>query len=98
MTTPPRKPDFSGVNASTGSTSGAGRADFSGVRATVDSTAETAGTTYTVRGGDTLSKIAQQHYGKAGAWQAIFAANRDQLDDPDLIRPGQVLKIPPHHD
>lgn len=97
MTTPPRKPDFSGVNASADS-SGARRADFSGVRATVDSTAETIGATYTVRGGDTLSQIAQQHYGKAGAWQAIFAANRDQIDDPDLIRPGQVLKIPPHHD
>jgi nucleoid-associated protein YgaU len=50
--------------------------------------------TYTVRAGDTLSHIAQQHYGKASRWHAIFDANRDQLDDPDLIRPGQVLKLP----
>jgi len=50
--------------------------------------------TYTVRAGDTLSHIAQHHYGKASRWHAIFEANRDQLDDPDLIRPGQVLKLP----
>jgi nucleoid-associated protein YgaU len=50
--------------------------------------------TYTVRAGDTLSHIAQHHYGKASRWHAIFDANRDQLDDPDLIRPGQVLKLP----
>ncbi|WP_166211740.1 LysM peptidoglycan-binding domain-containing protein [Cognatiluteimonas telluris] len=50
--------------------------------------------TYTVRAGDTLSHIAQQHYGKASHWHAIFDANRDQIDNPDLIRPGQVLKLP----
>jgi len=50
--------------------------------------------TYTVRAGDTLSHIAQHHYGKASRWHAIFEANRDQLDDPDLIRPGQVLRLP----
>jgi len=41
-----------------------------------------------------LSHIAHRHYGKASRWHAIFEANRDQLDDPDLIRPGQVLKLP----
>jgi len=51
--------------------------------------------TYTVRAGDTLSAIAQHHYGKASRWHAIFDANRDQLDDPDKIRPGQVLNLPP---
>ncbi len=50
--------------------------------------------TYTVQAGDTLSHIAHRHYGKASRWHAIFEANRDQLDDPDLIRPGQVLKLP----
>jgi len=50
--------------------------------------------TYTVRAGDTLSHIAQQHYGKASHWHAIFDANRDQIDNPDLIRPGQVLTLP----
>jgi nucleoid-associated protein YgaU len=51
-------------------------------------------TTYTVKAGDTLSKIAKEHLGNANAYTAIFEANRDQLTDPDKIKPGQVLKIP----
>jgi nucleoid-associated protein YgaU len=51
-------------------------------------------TTYTVKAGDTLSKIAKEHLGNANAYMDIFNANRDQLSDPDKIRPGQVLKIP----
>jgi len=50
--------------------------------------------TYTVKPGDTLSKIAKQHLGDANAYTDIFNANRDQLSDPDKIKPGQVLKIP----
>ena len=50
--------------------------------------------TYTVKAGDTLSAIAKEHLGNANAYQKIFEANRDQLSDPDKIRPGQVLKIP----
>jgi nucleoid-associated protein YgaU len=50
--------------------------------------------TYTVKSGDTLSKIAKDHLGDANAYMAIFEANRDQLTDPDKIKPGQVLKIP----
>ena len=50
--------------------------------------------TYTVKAGDTLSKIAKEHLGDANAYTAIFEANRDQLSDPDKIKPGQVLKIP----
>lgn len=50
--------------------------------------------TYTVAEGDTLSAIAERHYGDANAWNRIFEANRDQLDNPDLIQPGQVLRIP----
>ena len=53
-------------------------------------------TTYTVKPGDTLSKIAKQHLGDANAYMSIFEANRDQLKDPDMIHPGQVLKIPQH--
>jgi nucleoid-associated protein YgaU len=49
------------------------------------------GDTYTVKGGDTLSAIGQHH---GVAWRDIFEANRDQLDDPDKIRPGQKLRIP----
>jgi nucleoid-associated protein YgaU len=56
--------------------------------------AAAAHTTYTVQSGDTLSKIAKQHLGDANAYMAIFEANKDQLTDPDKIKPGQVLKIP----
>ena len=50
--------------------------------------------TYTVKPGDTLSKISKQLYGDAGQYQRIFEANRDKLSDPDEIQAGQVLKIP----
>src|SRR6185295_7465381 len=50
--------------------------------------------TYTVRPGDSLSKIAQQELGDGRQYMKIFDANRDQLKDPNLIHPGQVLKIP----
>jgi nucleoid-associated protein YgaU len=53
-----------------------------------------AGKTYTVQPGDTLSKIAKEHLGNANAYMKIFDANKDQLSDPDKIRPGQVLRIP----
>jgi len=49
---------------------------------------------YTVQRGDSLSKIAQQQYGDGKKWKAIFEANRDQISNPDLIHPGQVLTIP----
>lgn len=102
MSTPPRKPDFTNVKSSVASTEQA-RADFSNVQSTVTSTERSTSddvgelkpaVTYTVAKGDTLSKIAKDHYGKAGKWPLIFDANRDQLTDPDRIRPGQVLKIP----
>jgi nucleoid-associated protein YgaU len=50
--------------------------------------------TYTVKSGDTLSAIAKDQLGDAKAYTKIFEANRDQLSDPDKIKPGQVLKIP----
>ena len=49
------------------------------------------GQTYTVQAGDSLSKIGS-HYGVS--WQKIFEANRDKLNDPDKIHPGQELTIP----
>jgi nucleoid-associated protein YgaU len=54
----------------------------------------TAGKNYTVKAGDTLSKIAKEHLGDANAYMKIFEANRDKLSNPDLIKPGQVLTIP----
>jgi nucleoid-associated protein YgaU len=50
--------------------------------------------TYTVKSGDTLSKISREFYGDANEYMKIFEANKDQLTDPDKIKPGQVLKIP----
>ena len=50
---------------------------------------------YTVVSGDTLSKIAKNHYGDAMKYPAIFDANKPMLTDPDKIYPGQVLRIPP---
>ncbi len=49
---------------------------------------------YEVVSGDTLGAISQKFYGRAGDYMKIFEANRDILDNPDLIKPGQNLKIP----
>ncbi len=51
-------------------------------------------TFYTVEPGDSLSKISLQHYGDAMKYMRIFEANKPMLKDPDLIYPGQVLRIP----
>ena len=50
---------------------------------------------YTVKSGDSLSKIAKKHYGNAMKYPVIFEANKPMLKDPDKIYPGQVLRIPP---
>jgi nucleoid-associated protein YgaU len=57
-------------------------------------TAGGAGQTYTVKAGDTLSKIAKQFYGDSNQYMKIFNANTDKLKDPDKIQPGQQLTIP----
>jgi hypothetical protein len=57
--------------------------------------AATGGQTYEIKSGDTLSKISKQFYGNANEYMRIFYANRDQLNDPDKIRAGQKLIIPP---
>ena len=57
-------------------------------------TDESAYTTYTVKSGDTLGRIAQRLLGDAQRYEEIFELNRDQLDDPDQIEAGQELKIP----
>ena len=49
---------------------------------------------YEVVSGDTLGAISQKYYGQASNYMKIFEANRDILDNPDLIKPGQKLKIP----
>jgi nucleoid-associated protein YgaU len=75
--------------------------DFSNVQSGASSRPDTTGQpvadrteTYTVKSGDTLSAIAKREYGDAGEWRRIYEANRDQLDNPDLIHPGQELRLP----
>ncbi len=67
--------------------------DFSDVQGGSSSTASSE-TTYEVKTGDSLSKIAKREYGDANLWRKIFDANKDTLKDPDKIYPGQLLKIP----
>jgi nucleoid-associated protein YgaU len=76
-----KKPDFSNVQSGSSST------------APPPAPAQSS-RTYTVVAGDSLSKIAKREYGDAQKWKVIFEANRDQIKDPDLIHPGQTLKIP----
>lgn len=66
--------------------------DFSNVQSGGSSTATRI---YVVKAGDSLSKIAKREYGDANAWKPIFEANKDQITDPNLIHPGQKLRIPP---
>ena len=49
---------------------------------------------HTVVGGDTLGKIAKTYYGNAMKYPEIFEANKEVIKDPDLIYPGQKLRIP----
>ena len=73
-----------------GNTLGVARVDD---RMTVESP-EPEATFYTVEKGDSLSKIAKEHYGDAMKYPMIFEANKPMLKDPDKIYPGQVLRIP----
>src|SRR5687767_6984277 len=65
-----------------------------GTRAPAAAPASVDAKTYTVKAGDTLSEIAKAHLGSAGAYMKIFELNKDQLTDPDKIKPGQVLRLP----
>ena len=76
-----KKPDFSNVQSGSSSTAPSG-----GFTTTTR--------TYVVQKGDSLSKIAKEIYGNASDWRKIFDANRDRIDDPDLIQPGWTLTIP----
>ncbi len=80
------------------------KADFSNVQSGSSTTADepvavpppdgNTTDTYVVVSGDSLSKIAKRQYGDMNQWRRIYEANRDQIKDPDLIHPGQKLKIP----
>jgi nucleoid-associated protein YgaU len=71
--------------------------DFSDVQggSSSISTDEQVDRTYTVRPGDSLSKIAKALMGDAKKWRALYEANKEVVgSNPDLIQPGQILKIP----
>ena len=71
--------------------------DFSGVTSGASTTAKAPATvyeTYTVKSGDSLSKIAKKKYGNANLWKLIHEANKDRIKNPDLIQVGWELKIP----
>jgi len=90
-------PDFSDASGSSSSSTSAGTggtADFSDVTGGSSSTAPAGGTTYIVKSGDNLSKIAKQFYGDPAKWKKIHAANSDKIPNPDLIHPGLKLTIP----
>ena len=76
-----KKPDFSDVQSGSSSTAPA-------------APAAPAARTYTVVAGDSLSKIAKKLLGNANRWREIHELNKDLVKNPDLIHPGQVLKIP----
>ncbi len=92
MSNDPVKPDFSNVQGSVSSVPDP-KPDFGNVQGSANNVAA-ATSTYTVVGGDSLSKIARHFYGDANQWQRIFEANRDKIKNPDMIHPGQVLNIP----
>ncbi len=64
------------------------------VEAEQESSDEPTFRTYTVKSGDTLGKISKEMYGKSSLYNKIFEANTPMLKTPDLIYPGQVLRIP----
>lgn len=73
--------------------------DFSGVTGGASTTANAKAPavvyeTYTVKPGDSLSKIAKRKYGNANLWKTLFEANKDRIKNPDLIQVGWELKIP----
>jgi nucleoid-associated protein YgaU len=76
-----KEPDFSDVTSGSSSTAGA-------------PAGEAVTRTYTVVAGDSLSKIAKKIYGDGNRWKEIWEANKDAVKNPDLIHPGQQLKIP----
>jgi len=103
MNTPDKKPDFSNVQTTVTSTEQV-RPDFGDVQTKVASTEQIVGgegggggsgeQTYTIAKGDTLSHISKRFYGKAKFWRQIHEANRDTIEDPDRIFPGQTIRLP----
>ena len=88
------KPDFSNVQSGSSSTAAEPAASRPDLGPTGTSGQAGEDDTYVVVSGDSLSKIAQRQYGDMNQWRRIYDANKDQIKDPDLIHPGQKLRIP----
>jgi len=86
--------DVGGSSSTSSSGSSGGTADFSDVSGSSSTTAPTGSQTYTVKAGDSLSKIARHFYGDGAKWKKIHGANADKIPNPDLIHPGLQLTIP----
>jgi nucleoid-associated protein YgaU len=84
----------SGGHTSVGEDSNRNAGVVSGGSSQLTSKDENTMQTYTVVQGDSLSKIAKRIYGKASLWREIYEANKDHIKDPDLIFPGQLLRLP----
>jgi nucleoid-associated protein YgaU len=82
---PQSRPDFTNVSSGGSSTAAAAPQPTGPI---------SPGKTYVVVEGDSLSKIARRQYGDANKWRTIYEANKEVIDDPDLIFPGQTLKVP----
>jgi len=77
-----------------GNVQGVSSVDIRNLRVPPATPAEESVEYYVIQKGDTLSKIAKQHYGDANKYPAIFEANREVIKDADLIFPGQKIRIP----
>ncbi|HVQ40537.1 MAG TPA: LysM peptidoglycan-binding domain-containing protein [Pyrinomonadaceae bacterium] len=86
------------VNPSTDDITADISVDLSRAAAAAAGGGQSSGETYSVKSGDTLSRISKQFYGDANEYMRIFYANRGQLKDPDKIQVGQQLVIPPDDD
>ena len=71
-----------------------GGENASDVKASISVTDSSVYHKHTVKGGESLSKIAKQYYGDAMKYKEIFAANSGVLSNPDVIHPDQELVIP----
>ena len=86
------KADFSDVQSGSSTTAAEPAAPLPPIGSPTGTTGQSQ--TYVVVAGDSLSKIAKRHYGDANKWRTIYEANKNIIKDPDLIYPGQDLKIP----
>lgn len=82
-----RTPDYSNVQSGSSSTSPDEPSSNNGSN-------NNGSRTYVVVKGDSLSAIAKREYGDAKEWRRIYDANREIIKDPDLIYPGQTLRLP----